>query len=793
MNGIPWQNGETAHRFTISLLMTTLSLMPQGQRLFRFHAALCAALLMLHPHHAEAAEGSGKPRIGLLLSSDGRHHDEFDSALATLGWAHEKFPAKPEVMKELPGKLDGIDLLLAAPLFNLDKKNLPGEDRIKYRKFLEEGGMIAITDGSYEGARGWLADVDPGFGGLNEGKCNSSQWEVKGATVNVEPPHPLRFFPFQITEPNSWPHFHQLPDGSKWQVVATCSEGYPVTFAQRVGKGLIVLSALRQPSSKQLENFYACLLLNRVGVQLESFTLPEPAMGDGKLELELAGAESGVSGSFIYEITPKGGKAERFEKPINGKSLVLPYRFSSRGPATTNFFVKLGGKEHLLFSREVELPQLVVVKPSVGRGLLSTARRFDSVGLEVVIAPDKEDLAGSELVISAKDEKGNVVSKTTRSLESGSPQSIREALNLKGSLPPGNYPVRAALSKNGRELGHAESVLKILAPHPSQTLIDEDHTLLSNGEPYFPIGLYHVKGVDYGKVKELGINTVQYWTWDGKAGLAKLAEHGLKAIFELNHKSEKIVRDVVKEHGDNPAILMWYGMDEPSEGGHGMADMMHRTFNEEDEQRPVYLVSCRPDIFPEQSRFCDVFAVDPYGSPQKVKEWLSGAVEATQGRKPVICVPGVFGKETSAELRATTYIALAKDARGIMWYPWEQTGGGPVGIGLKNSPEQQAVIKQLCTEINALLPALTATGRVPFESPEGDVLAMHCTDGTEHYLLLVNSADRKIETTMLVPGASQVDGKFSDFFKKRNDHLTVENRGFRIALDPYETRVFLKE
>src|SRR5690606_7935112 len=134
--------------------------------------------------------------------------------------------------------------------------------------------------------------------------------------------------------------------------------------------------------------------------------------------------------------------------------------------------------------------------------------------------------------------------------------------------------------------------------------VDEDGTFLVNGKPFFPMGLYHVKPQDFKDVAALGINTVQFWTWHtatdehGVArGLAAASSHGLKAIFELNHKSEKIYRDTVRNHGENPAILMWYGLDEPTEGDYGKAATLRDTFNAEDPHHPVYLLSCVPDRF----------------------------------------------------------------------------------------------------------------------------------------------------------------------------------------------------
>jgi hypothetical protein len=759
--------------------------------LFRICLGIVSVLVL--PGAAIAAS-EDKPRLGILYSADGRHGDEFDLALKTLDWPAERFVGKPEVLAALPDKLAELDMLIVAPLFNLKNPVLPGKDREKYLKFVENGGMIAVTDGSYEGVRNWLGDISPSFGGLAEGKCNSSQWAVLGATTNADPAHPLRFFPSRITEPNSWPHFHELPKDSKWQVVTKCSEGNPVTFVQKVGKGYVSLSALRQPSAEHFRNFYACLLLQRAGIELASFELPEPAMGEGTLRMELGKGSNSASGSFVYEITGADGKTERFEKAIGGAKFELGYRFSKRGPVKTRLLFKKDGRESLLFSRDAELPALLTVKPNAYRGIISTKRRVPAVKFGIELAPDEEDLTGANVALSVVDSQGKTVGSAEAKIADRETRSLSQAVALDSKLPEGAYKVRAVLAdKGGKSLAESETALKILAPREAQTIVDEDRTLLVNGEPFFPLGLYHVKQDDYATVAGLGINTIQYWTWDGEKGLEKAAAHRLKAIFELNHKNEEIVRNVVKQYANNPSILMWYGLDEPAEASHGLAKVMLDTFTAEDDHHPVYMVSCRPDIFKEQAKFGDVFAHDPYGSPQKALEWMQKSNAAVDHRKAVICVPGSFGKETAAELRATAYLALANDARGIMWYPWSQTGGGPVGVGLKNSPEQQAVIQELCAEIHALKPMLTSPERTSIQSEDGKLQGLHSVVGDQSFILLVNGTDQAIESRVSLPANFGAGRELRDFFRGGGGPLPISGNSFTISLKPYETRVYRSE
>jgi hypothetical protein len=189
-----------------------------------------------------------------------------------------------------------------------------------------------------------------------------------------------------------------------------------------------------------------------------------------------------------------------------------------------------------------------------------------------------------------------------------------------------------------------------------------------------------------------------------------------------------------------------------------------------------------------------VFAIDPYGKPSNAAECLPLATAALEGRKPLICVPGSFGKdETEDEMRATAYLALAYDARGIIWYPWSQAGGGPVGVGCKNSPAQQTAISNNCAEIRLLLPALTAPVRRPFASDDGKLRCLYM-QGPQPCVLMVNGTPEKLEAEArlpaVTPGLERANAFLKDFFKKREAPLEVKEGRFRVALEPYETRVY---
>lgn len=750
--------------------------------------------------HAEPTATT--PRIAIVGGTDRRHATEFDLTMEQLKWsAKERFISTPESMKKLANQLDQYDLLLFTPLFNYNSKPmvLPGDDRGAFMKFMEKGGMIVITDGSYPVVRQWVEDLDPRFKGLDTGDCNSSQWNVSGRTYDADPVHPMRFFPWKIGEPNSWPHFKPFPKDTKWTMIAYCNEGFPVTVCQRVGKGMLYYSVLRQTTDKQHANFWANLQLMRAGIEFESFSMTPPALGDGLISATLKGTVKGTR-ELVYKVTDAKGKSVEFVGTNVANKIEVPFNLTFRGPITETLSLRYDNQEATLFSRQSELPQLLTLRPNAYRGVLSTKRRTPTVKFGLELEPNQEELNNGRVEFAVFFQGVAKVATETLELSTNWVRRTRYPLSLDKALPAGPYTLKAALfSKHNRKLAEAETSFQILDPRPAQTIIDEDGTFLVNGKPFFPLGIYHMHPNDFGRAREIGLNTVQFWTWHAgpdaygvRRSIGAANANGLKCIVELNHRGKHIYQQWSRDLRDDTAVLMWYSVDELAETGYGEAIEMLRVFHEEDIQHPVYSLSCRPDIFAEQSQFCDVFAIDPYGSTQKVLDWTTNAVTALAGEKPLVVVPGSFENSKEGIYRSQLYVSLASGARGVVWYPWSQAGGGPLGVGLKNHPEAQNVVSQLCSEVSAMLPALTRVDRRPFASEDGAIRALLMKEGNSINLLLVNSTEKPVTAKLSLPDMPDTFKRdLRDYFKKDGEvELKIENNEFEIQLQGYETRVF---
>ena len=216
-------------------------------------------------------------RVAVLENAKGRHTTEFDAAFAELGVVPARFNDAKASFERFLDEAGNFDLVLVSPLFNYDAKL---EGRVSARPlkaFVENGGMLVITDFVYPGAKELFASAFGELEALSCEKCTSSEWAVMGQTRNVEPVHPLRRFPNRLSDADSWPHFEKVPAG--WTTIVKCSEGKSVVIFKAIGKGCVVASALRHQSPGAVENLLAYSEMKRGGIDVEKFLATEKRFG----------------------------------------------------------------------------------------------------------------------------------------------------------------------------------------------------------------------------------------------------------------------------------------------------------------------------------------------------------------------------------------------------------------------------------------------------------------------------------------------------------------------------------
>ncbi len=747
-------------------------------------------------------------RVAILSGGDHRHRDEFDGALKRLtSWSADRYNTETaESVAALAANLTRYDMILVCPLINYVKPNDLTIHAGAFRTFVKNGGAICVTDACYSSSWDWLKSIDPSFEIKSQNK-DSKKWG--GKVIDSVPPSPLRCFPRELNEVATWAVL-TLPENSKWEVVARVApraddvEAAPLTVVQRYGKGFVYVTAQRQPSAEALQNYRAYLTLCHFGLTASSdapLTLNAGPNQEMKFNLKNV-TDKPVELKVIFAPVPKTPPPESVTiEP--GATYEYLNKYSLNAYGSKRFFLALasGIQMEPLVDRMIDLPEGLSVYPHASRGLLSAARRSDTVNFTVAVRPaDGTKVESLQVRTRVYDSNDNLIASTQ--VVAAAEQVIR--LPFPHTLPSGDYMAHTELLFGPKEIVwrglEVETPFEILPLRKAQTVIDQDMTFLVDGKPFFPLGIYHVPAgaVLTNVVESLGINLIQTFSWSGVPAVTAANDLGVKVLWEQNHASAPgAQRDAVRRVGKHPGLFAWYGMDEPYESQYDEARTRMENYHKYDKHHPTYMVSCAPHLFPQHAELADIFAPDPYplgeggtsaGSVEMVADWMDKAWAATHRAKPVICVPQSFGKEPLDKFRCMAYLAVTHDARGIIWYPWSQAGGGKIGIGIANNLEQQKLLKQIIAEFKEITPALVAHERRMFKSTDNKVHALLCREEGDNYtLVLVNGKDEKIEATLEIPELTGVK-KVTKAFEK--GEATPDGEKLILSFAPYQTAVY---
>lgn len=378
-------------------------------------------------------------------------------------------------------------------------------------------------------------------------------------------------------------------------------------------------------------------------------------------------------------------------------------------------------------------------------------------------------------------------------------------------IEPGSYPIRVELENAGGEIMASETCTLIKrAPAVAGTEVKLDRwngATLINEKPFFPYGFIGVPRDSFPLLKRMGFNAVLQWMEKPLPEILKdfdaAQQAGLYLAEVLDRNIAKGIMRIMLEPGwldalrsgiatnlpgfvdaikTHPALLAWYGPDEPGWEVHktGCRELWEAV-NARDGYHPTFQLFCGfpPDI-DDWLRYSEIDSVDIYTYDPKV--YLSGiksAVATTRYlQQPFWVVP--LGETCSGSpyvlpprlQRLQTYLSLIHGANGIFYFIWPVT-----------HVDNFAVFKALASEIQTLTPALLT--RAPVQTvrvaeggdPDQVQAALRLGPGGEQILLAANMEDRPVTVSIgvstfgrrtkvsnLFTGASYplADGRFSD-------------------------------
>ena len=361
------------------------------------------------------------------------------------------------------------------------------------------------------------------------------------------------------------------------------------------------------------------------------------------------------------------------------------------------------------------------------------------------------------------------------------------------ALQAGAYALNVRLMQGKREL---EAETQTVFVHPrgpgTELVFDADGIAYLDGGPFLPLGLYHVSepvadlvtrqnaAMDLppltheamlDDVAAKGFNCfVRGWGMPSQAFLDLADERGLKVMPEIGGMAEDALREAVRMGRDHPALLMWYGVDEPAGGKLERSLAIRDIFAAEDPHHPVGAALNNPGLFAKAEPALDVLMPDPYPLPRAPIDMVTVYCEQAERARPqgkaLWCVPQAFAVQnawrepTPEELRNMTYQALVAGARGLVWYAYYTTESHD-DFGMPRNPKRKQwwypetplwdYHAELNTELRSLEDAILSPGGELVATNEEKVWALLRETPTRKVLIAVSADDEAKDVTLVLP------------------------------------------
>ena len=428
------------------------------------------------------------------------------------------------------------------------------------------------------------------------------------------------------------------------------------------------------------------------------------------------------------------------------------------------------------------------------------------------------------------------------------------------TLPPASCEALVSLrDRAGAEIARVATKLVKRPPGPAvETKFDfEREVLLVDDEPFFPIG-YMALGSSFSEEQfkmfsEGGVNCLVRWTgvvgmgWDAETmeavrrelvvadrvgirmflpllAFGPRAHYGMENLDRVFAQSIEKMAPGLRFFRDAPALIGYYGMDEPPAQYYKFAQGMYRVLQTEDPYRILYSSSWR-DWEPEAYEIFDLLGRHGYWmpylrfSPNKLARRAAAMRELAQRfHRPFIATPqGCWREEsrqiTPHEMRISYYLPLTQGAKGLIVFnyrppihpaEWKAASGifqevrQLAPLLLQEGPPQNIVCDLAAQAEGAALPPGPAAMFTDFkpilqdsstmELPAVQVLVKNHPDGGE-VILAANSADRPREVVYTLNSLTR-DTKVVDFFAPQTVYARAGEQSFRDRLGGWDVRVY---
>lgn len=321
--------------------------------------------------------------------------------------------------------------------------------------------------------------------------------------------------------------------------------------------------------------------------------------------------------------------------------------------------------------------------------------------------------------------------------------------------------------------------------------IDEEQYLVLNGKRFFPLGLYignspssDIALKELEEIADSPFDTIlNYNINDGtvrqiRTYLDIANSRGLKVIYSLKDiyegtqyypgrvdrfvGEENIVKGLINEFKEHPAIIAWYVNDELPPKYIPRLEKRYKLIKSLDPSRPTYAVLYQVDEMKSYINTADIFGADPYPIPYKpismVSNWTRKVKGSVGNQKGIWMVPqihntSIYTKDryrgpTFDEIRCMAYQCIVNGSRGLIFYSYFDLKRDPDGY-----ESRWADVKRLGKEIKSLIPILLSSDKPPkvqMTSSSKDICFVAKQYDGSTYVIAVNASNRgeKVEFTI---------------------------------------------
>ena len=376
-----------------------------------------------------------------------------------------------------------------------------------------------------------------------------------------------------------------------------------------------------------------------------------------------------------------------------------------------------------------------------------------------------------------------------------------------GKLAEGSYTLKIAVSRDGKTLCSAETILSKVGKAEYEVIPDANNMLRINGQPFFPVGLYEpdfTEG-DFRRYQRFGFNTILYMSSDAssiKLVAAKAHQYGLKIVSHYVFSGSEVTQ--------SPAFLGYHNADEPAWMGSDRDTLLkkYREMSKLDPYHPVWMNHApRNDIetLSMYNEACDISGVDIYpvsSSPQGsghsdlddrtiscVGKYAEKMRRSVNDGKPIFMVLQGFAWSHLRNRNATD--ARYPDYRETRFMVWDSIIHGANGVFYYATNRMDAKhrlwldMAKVNHEVQSLAAVITAPPGKPCVTDDPLVVAATRDIGGDQVIFLENTANAPRRVKVTFPG---FDGKCFELY--RDAPIPVKDGVFEVALEAYDVRIF---